>query len=303
MKKKSVLFCLLLLLTACSGNAQSTEEQGRSFAVYYAACQPYSDGVSIGSENHRIPDTGEPVEELMALLLSTPASDKFMSPVPSGVSLISWSLKEGVLQVEFSEGYGGLSGIDLTIADYCITLTLCQLDEVRSVIIAVNGDLIPSRYYQALRSSDVLLSAMEDDPVFMLVDLYFPVTDGPGLGIEQRDVLAGGDVTRSSAVVNALIEGPKADGLGSLMPKNAAVLSTLVENGVCYVNLSAAFGEAPIAQTKEGALLLYSIVDTLCNLSGVDQVQLLIEGEAPVFYGGVPTLMPLEPDFSLLKKD
>jgi germination protein M len=217
--------------------------------------------------------------------------------------LIDWSLQDGVLNVEFSEGYGGLSGIDLTIADYCVTLTLCQLDEVRSVAISVDGDIVPSRYYETLHSSDVLLSATEDDPVSTAVTLYFPLTNGMGLRAEQRDVLTSGGATRSEAVVTAFMEGPKGDGLRSLMPKDTVLLSTSVESGVCYVDFSAAFGKAPIAETAEGALLLYSMVDTLCNLSGVNEVQLLIEGEAPVFFGGVPTLTPLQPDFSLVKND
>jgi len=301
--KKTLLipFCLLLLLTSCEGNTQSTGGEESSFAVYFSNRKPYTDGVAIAGEDHKLPGAEDSVEELIALLLGTPDSDELISPVPSEVSLTAWSLQDGVLNVEFSEGYGGLSGIDLTIADYCITLTLCQLDEVRSVVISVESDLIPSRYYKALRSSDVLLSALEDAPAFVAVALYFPTADE--LSIEYRDVLTGGGMTRSESVVKALMEGPRGDGLQSLMPEDAVLRSTLVENGVCYVNFSASFGEAPIAAAPEGALLLYSIVDTLCNLSGVDEVQLLIEGKAPISYGGIPTLTSLEPDYSLVKKD
>ncbi len=300
--KKGLIFLLPLLLLAACGHTKAGEGEGKSVAVYYAALQPYDNGASVVGESHTLSNTAEPVEELMTLLFGKPESSRLTSPIPDGVSLTEWSMEEGVLHLELSEAYGGLSGIDLTIADYCITLTLCQLDEVRSVIISVDGDLLPSRYYQALRSSDVLLSAMEDDPVFLAADLYFPSADGRGLIMEQRDVLAGGGIKRSAAVVNALIEGPKTEDLSSLMPEGVDLLSTEVANGICYVNLSVAFGEAPIAAEKEGALLLYSIVNTLGSLSGVDEVQLLIEGEAPAFYGGVPTLKPLEPDFSLLIK-
>jgi len=292
---------LLFLLTAC-GSAQPGGEEGKSIAVYYAALQPYDDGVSVASEMRTLSDAGEPIEELMALLLDKPVSGRLISPIPSGVTLNEWSLREGVLHVELSEAYGGLSGIDLTIADYCIALTLCQLDEVRSVIVSVDGDLLPSRYYQALRSSDVLLSGMEDDPVFIAVELWFPNADKTGLITEQRDVLIGGGITRSAAVVNALIEGPGTEDLNPLMPEGTRLRSTSVEHGVCYVDLSAAFGQAPFATEKEGALLLYAIVNTLGKLSGVEEVQILIEGKAPAFFGGVPTLKPLEPDFSLLIK-
>ncbi len=302
--KKGLLMALslLLLLAACSGGTRSAGGEN-GFAIYYATRQPETNGKAIDSEYHTLPEGVEPVEAMVALLLAAPRSAELASPIPSGVSLIDWSVTKGVLNLEFSEGYGGLSGIDLTIADYCITLTLCQLDEVQSVVISVEGNLIPSRYYQALRSSDVLLSATEDDPVYATADLYFPKADGTGLGVERRDVLAGGGVTRSEALVTALMKGPEDEKLRTLIPSGATLLSAKVENGVCYVDFSAAFSADMPADEREGVLLLYSIVDTLCTLNGVDEVQLLIEGEAPESYAGIPTRTPLEPDFTLAKSN
>ena len=44
--------------------------------------------------------------------------------IPSGVTLRKWTLYNGLLTVDFSSGYGVLSGIDPTLADYrCRHLT------------------------------------------------------------------------------------------------------------------------------------------------------------------------------------
>lgn len=295
------LLSILLLASACGKDANSDVEGG--YAVYYATKDPGSDGNAMESENHVLTGTGQPVEELVFLLLNAPESDDLVSPVPAGVTLDSWSLQEGVLKLVFSEGYDGLSGINLTIADYCVTLTLCQLEGVQSVTISVEGGLIPSRYYQQLRASDVLLSGNEDDEGFQGATLYFPKADGLNLGIERRDLEADSGLTRSEAVVTALMEGPTGEDMISLMPKDAQLLSVNTENGICYVSFSKEFEEVSVASTSEGALLLYSIVDTLCTLGGVEKVQLLIEGKAPSSFGGVPTLTPLEPDYSLVEKD
>lgn len=296
-----MLLSILLLTAACGQDTKFAGEGG--YDVYYATKAPGSDGNAIESENHVLAGTGQPVEELVSLLLGAPESDHLVSPVPDGVTLDSWSLKEGVLKLVLSEGYDGLSGINLTIADYCITLTLCQLPDVQSVIISVEGGLIPSRYYQELRSSDVLLSGSEDDEGLQGGTLYFPKADGLHLGVERRDLEADSGLTRSEAVVTALMKGPESDDMLSLMPKDARLLSVTTENGICYVSFSKEFEQASVSSTSEGALLLYSIVDTLCTLGGVEKVQLLIDGKAPSSFGGVPTLTPLEPDYSLVEKD
>lgn len=299
MKRKAVLLlaCLLLLTSCAENTGGNTEEMGT--AVYFATQDPCAEGLAVKSESRTLNGTGEPVEELMDMLLSTPGSRELISPIPTGVKVNSWSLDGGVVYLEMSEGYGGLSGINLTIADYCITLTLCQLDQVRSVVISVEGNLIPSRYYQALRISDVLLSDSETDIMPSGTTLYFPKADGAHLGIERRDLSAGSGQIRSQAVIEALMQGPESEGLRSLIPKDTQLLSVTAESGVCYVN----FSKSLAAGTSEEKLLLYSVVNSLCALSGVDRVQLLIEGEAPRAFGGVNTQKPVEPDFSLVEKD
>ena len=47
--------------------------------------------------------------------------------------------------MDLSEGYNGLSGIDLTLADSCIVLTLTQLEEVDRVYLTVEGEQRPFR--------------------------------------------------------------------------------------------------------------------------------------------------------------
>ena len=49
-------------------------------------------------------------------------------------------MNNGLLTVDFSSTYGTLSGIDLTLADYSVVLTLTQLEEVETVMITVGGE-------------------------------------------------------------------------------------------------------------------------------------------------------------------
>ena len=74
------------------------------------------------------------------------------------MSLRSWGLEEGVLVLNLSEQYGGLTDISLTVADYCIVLTMSQLDGVEAVEINVAGQPVSYRNHQILTREEAVLS-------------------------------------------------------------------------------------------------------------------------------------------------
>lgn len=49
------------------------------------------------------------------------------------------------MSVDLSEAYSGLAGVELSLADGCIVLTLCQLEGVEEVYITVEGRPRPFR--------------------------------------------------------------------------------------------------------------------------------------------------------------
>ena len=55
------------------------------------------------------------------------------SPLPEGTELQSLSIKGRRAYVDFNFRYASLTGMDLSLADYCVTLTLTQLEEISAV--------------------------------------------------------------------------------------------------------------------------------------------------------------------------
>ncbi len=81
------------------------------------------------------------------------------SAIPEGVTLRKWTLYNGLLTVDFTSGYGTLSGIDLTLADYSVVLTLTQLEGVETVMITVDGEMLAYRDHQRLTAEDAWVLA------------------------------------------------------------------------------------------------------------------------------------------------
>ena len=302
-KKLLALLCaLMLLLPACGGGSG-----GEGYLVYFVSDAPGQEvrlgGSALDAERRTLPQGADPLEGLVECLLSGPISGGLRSPIPDNVRQLSApAVEDGVCQVNLSEGYGSLSGVELTLADYCITLTLCQVPGVEAVSINVQGAPIPYRNRQILRAEDVHLTGGEDQPVRLSVWLYYPTADGTALTAEHREIAIAEEDSSVTALLTAFLEGPREPGSRLPLPEGTTLLSAWSEGGVCYVNFSAPFRDAAPQSRREARLLLYAVVNTLCQLPGVESVRLLVEGESLEQFGDIPTSSPLEPNWDLAEQ-
>ena len=102
------------------------------------------------------PSAGHLDGTLVNALLAGPTQGGLVSPFPQGLSLQSWELEDGLLTLNFSEQYGGLADISLTLADYCLVLTLSQVEGVDTVQIQSAGHTYHSRSHQTMKADEVL---------------------------------------------------------------------------------------------------------------------------------------------------
>ena len=150
----SALLLMLLLLTAC---AAPSPQQSSPYQLYFLSSLDH--GPAILTQPYTDSDHPTP-EQLIQSLLSGPREDGLLHPFPQGVTLRRLTRNDDHITVDFSEQYGGLSDISLTLADYCVVLTLCQLEGVDSVEITVSGKPLSYRSHQILTREETL-SAIE----------------------------------------------------------------------------------------------------------------------------------------------
>ena len=173
-----------LLLSACTlaDSGEETQPQG-AYRVYYAVTGEQSTVQAVDWE-YRVPSGEDTAAELAELVLSQPETTGLASPAPSGTRLLSCQQEEGQLRLDLSEQYGGLSGVELTVANACLTLTLCQLEGVEEVYVTVEGEPLPYQTLRTMGADDVLLPGTGEAELTAAVGLCFPRADGSGLGVE-----------------------------------------------------------------------------------------------------------------------
>ncbi len=278
---------LAALALALAFGCTSAREEDRGLVLWFPV-DPELNMVSAALDACPYQGTEHTIPALMSALLAGPPEEELelTSLIPAGTRVLSWSLEEGVASVELSAAYAGLVGVDLTLADCCITLTLAQLPGVEGVRVTVNGGGQSYRDRRVLYPEDMLLAVAEESPAEVTAALYFRREGGEQLGFELRRFRLSEDRVPVKEVLDALAAGPEDEGLVPLLPEGLAVRSAWVDQGLCTADLSAALLDLPEGRR---ALAVSSIAETLRSLDGVEQVQILIEGE-PV--GPVDGLVP-----------
>lgn len=301
MTKRALLLLLAAALLAAAGCAvrEGGSGKGTEYLVYYSALSDPDGKSAVEGEPHTLPAERETVPGLMELLLARPGSDGLTSPFPAGLRLRSWELEEGQLHLDLSEEYDRLSGVDLTLADACLILTFSQVEGVESVYVTVEGHELPYRSIQQLSAGDILLAGGADEPMAMGIDLWYLTPGGQALGVERRQIVKTADQTLVQAVLAAWAEGPEGEGLRSCLPEGSEIRSAELRDGVCVVDLSQGYLDGLPGSEKTAALTVYALVNTLCELDGVEAVQLYVEGEPAPAAGGLPLDRALIQDTSL----
>ena len=291
-RRMSLLASLLVLLTACS--APAGPEQGtEGVLVYYLLPEEEARGADrIGArwESLALPEGADDLTEARAVverLMAGPEDESMYSPLPEGVELLGLELRDRTAYVDFSGEIRDLSGVELALADYCLTLSLTALDSVRAVTVTAQGRPLGQQPKQVFYERDVLLSDMGDVLQTVEVSLYFLNADG-ALAAEKRMLSLYEGQTLAEALVAALLEGPESRELLRAVPEGFAIHYVRVDSGVCYLSLPASSLALLPQDGQTQQMILWSLADSLYSIDSVEEIRLLADGEELKLFGSVP---------------
>lgn len=284
-----LILALALLLCGCGGSDGETAKTA-DVRVYCPVSADYQDELGlIAPKTVTVADTGEGAETALTAFKAAPADEKLLSPLSSGVRIVSSELVDGEMTVELSETLMSLTGMERTVLCACLAETVCAVPEVSSVTVICGGEIVVSH----MTAGDLLTDNTLISPTNVGVRLYFPKAEDGAMGFEYRTItLAEGDYADRS-IIDELLKGPNDPSLVSTIPAETVLLSVFTENSVCTVSLSLAFlgNDSTTGEAARGAV--YSIVDSLTSIKGISSVQILIDGRETASVCGVDISKPL----------
>lgn len=149
--KKALALILALALALCAGCGAEADE----YAVWRAVDEGYRSGGALLRPEALSVASQEPQAVISALVgaLNSPAADAELQALPYDARILSWRLEGSLLTLQADEGYAALAGVEKTLCDCCIALTLCSVEGVDAVAVDSLGRTVTG----ALSADDIML--------------------------------------------------------------------------------------------------------------------------------------------------
>ncbi len=193
------------------------------------------------------------------------------------------------MQIDMDSAYNKLPVITEVLVRAAIVRTLTQLPEVDYIEFTVDGNQL----YDAngvrvgwMNSTQFIDNDGNEINTYELVrvKLYFANADGNRLIAAYREKHYSTNTPIERFVVEELIAGPsgKVEGLYPTINPGTKIVNVTTKDNICYVNLDESF--LTVVNNVPTEVSIYSIVNSLIELSGINKVQIMINGEVPVSF-------------------
>lgn len=280
-----VLFLLgvVLLHAVFMAGCSSEEPQGTAIDISYLN----KNETKLVTEKHYLTstDTKEMIVEVLTLLCSVPDNKELKATLTSGINIITYSYDGEQVIVSLGEKYRELSRTTEVLTRAALVRSLTNIPDVHYVMLTVNGESLTDVSGNAIgvMTADMFVNnagtQVEAVESKVTLRLYFANEDGDGLVAVNRELAHNADVSNvpmEKLVLEQLISGPASDETYPTISPDTKLVNSTVRDGVCYLTFNSAILTAVNNVTTD--VTIYSIVNSLVELSTINKVQISIDG-------------------------
>ena len=274
------LFCALAL-GACG------KEEGDStniYPVYYISNSETK--VEIHDYEMQSDSEEEQLQELLTCMATVPDKLEYKAPLSMGFQVLEVDVDGSMVRLDVDTAYTKMSATTEVLVRAAIVRTLTGLKSIDYVGITVEGAPLYDNVGEPvgwMSAEQFINNDGNEINTYELtkVKLYFANKSGDKLIATYREKYYSTNVPLERFVVEELIAGPSGQVKGIYASINPAtkVINVMTKDGICYVNLDASF--MTVVNNVSTNVAIYSIVNSLIELSDVNKVQILINGEIP----------------------
>lgn len=274
-----MLFFPVLLMTGCS----HAEQKGTAVDISYLNKKE----TKLVAETHYLEstDTKDMIVEVLTLLCSVPDNKELKATLTSGINIITYSYDGEQVIVSLGEKYKELSGTTEVLTRAALVRSLTNIPDVNYVMLTVNGESLTDLSGNAIgaMTADMFVNnagtQVEKVESKVTLRLYFANETGDGLVAVNRELTHNADLSNvpmEKLVVEQLISGPASDETFPTVNPDTKLVNITVKDGVCYLTFDSTMLTAVNNVTTD--VTIYSIVNSLVELSNINKVQISIDG-------------------------
>lgn len=278
----------VILLCGCSQN--KPQETGDVYQIY----EVNKEETTIRSREYvsHETDTLKLVGDFLEALKQTPENTEMKAAISSPAELESFMVNDETVMLDFKETYYDMSLTGEVLLRAAVVRSLSQIDGINYVSFTVAGSPL-------CNTSGVTIGMMTAEQFIdnsgneinteekVNLDLYFANATGDKLVKVSREIVYNSNISLEKLVMEQLVLGTHADeteqyGVSRAVNPDTKVISVMVSDGICYVNLDSTFLTQIGNMTPE--VTIYSIVNSLVELPNINKVQFLINGESDILF-------------------
>lgn len=286
-KNKKVLCIILvgiMIICAFSGCSKTHKEKKPGEIYLYYTNKDRTRLVSTTYEPKE-KDTLAQVEEVLTHMNKTSKKLNYITAKPENVEILGYTLYDKTVNIDFASSYYEMSKVTELLCRSAIVLSISQLKGVDYVRFTVNGEglvLDGNNEIGSMKTDDFVADEESNINSFRKLDVVVYYADKEGKKLVQADYSGIYDINTSveKMIIEKLINGPDNDQCQRTIPSGVKLLSVMTKDGICYVNFDNSFLTENIDISPK--LEVYSIVNSLCELSYINKVQISINGETDI---------------------
>lgn len=290
MRKRSLLIILVLacmvLLAACVSE-KSGQDKESDYYLYYID----KDETKVVRESYepKATDTEALIAEFSAALNKDPKNYAYRKAKPDSVVLKDYTYNGGSqLILNFETSYYDLEGIGEVLTRAAIVKDFCQIEGIDYVEFYVAGQPLRDKNEKpiGMMAAENFIDNTGGETKYKQnaeISLFFANKSGKKLVESNVIVSYNGTIPMEQLIIEQLIAGPVKDTKYPTIPQGTKLLKVTVKEGICYVDFNEKFLDKIDGITDEVAI--YSVVNSLVEMSTINKVQIKINGELIKTYG------------------
>ena len=280
--------CLIIIMSVMFTGCSNEEPEGMPVEISYIS----KNETRLETEIHYIngKSTKEQIVEILRLLCSVPDNKELRATLTSGTNVINYSYEGEQVTVSLGDKYLSLPKTTEILTRAAIVRSLTAIPEVKYVMITVNGKPIVDSNGTELGSmtADMFVDDTVTNPETgvsnrVKLKLYFANETGDGLIAINREFTHNVDMSNvpmEKIVLEQLIAGPVNSLSYPSINPDTKIQSVTIQDGVCYISFDNSF-LTPVNNVNTD-VTIYSIVNSLAELSNINKVQISIDGKMDV---------------------